>query len=95
MDVLKIPQKETRNDVRINADLCKGCGLCVKNCPKGVLEIGETINSLGYLAVASNDKKCSGCGNCFYICPEPAAIAVERNIPITPAVPKPKRKRAA
>ena len=94
MDVLKIPQKDLRNDVTINAGLCKGCGLCVKNCPKGILTVCVAINLLGYKAVvADNKKKCSGCGNCYDICPEPAAISVRRNVPITPA--KPKEKRAA
>jgi len=93
MEVLKIPRKESQSYVRINAGLCKGCGLCVKNCPKGILQIGDSINLLGYKAVAMNNKKCSGCGNCFNMCPEPAAISVERNVPVAPA--KPKEKRAA
>jgi len=94
MDVIKIPRKESRNDVTVNAGLCKGCGLCVKNCSKGVLKIGDTINLLGYKAVVvANHEKCSGCGNCYYMCPEPAAISVRRNLPVAPA--KPKEKRAA
>ena len=93
MDVIKIPRKEAQNYVRINAGVCKGCGLCVKNCQKGLLKIGNTINSLGYKTVAATHKKCSGCGNCYYMCPEPAAISVVRNVPVAPA--KPKEKRAA
>ena len=93
MDVIKLPRKETRNLVTINARLCKGCGLCVKHCPKGILKIGDTINLLGYKAVAACGENCTGCGNCYYMCPEPAAISVRRNVPIAPA--KPKEKRAA
>ena len=91
MDVLKIPRKETRNVVTINSKLCKGCGLCVKHCPKGVLETGGSINLLGYKTVVANGKKCGGCGNCFDMCPEPAAVTVHRNVPVTPAQPKEKR----
>ena len=93
MDVLKIPRKETRSYVLVNAGLCKGCGLCVKNCPKGILKIGDAINLLGYKAVVVNGRKCGGCGNCFYMCPEPAAISIRREITVVPA--KPKEKRAA
>jgi len=28
-------------DVKINYDYCKGCGICVRECPRGVIEIGE------------------------------------------------------
>jgi len=94
MDVIKIPRKETHSNVTINAGLCKGCGLCVKNCPKDALKIGDTINLLGYKsAVVANPKNCSCCGSCYYMCPEPAAISIKRNLPALPA--KPKEKRAA
>ena len=33
----------------IAVDRCKGCGLCVSVCPKGVLELdASTVNELGY-----------------------------------------------
>ena len=36
-------------EVTFKTDLCKGCGLCVNACPKGILAIGEDkINNKGY-----------------------------------------------
>ncbi len=93
MDVLKITPRQTRNCVSIDAELCKGCGLCVENCPKNVLQLGDAINSQGYKAVVASDSACSGCGNCFYICPEPAAISISRDVPVAPA--QPEKRRAA
>jgi 2-oxoglutarate ferredoxin oxidoreductase subunit delta/2-oxoisovalerate ferredoxin oxidoreductase delta subunit len=61
----------------IDADRCKGCGLCVNSCPSGSLRLGSNLNRLGYYAVEFlPNTGCTGCGVCFYACPEPAAVTV-------------------
>jgi Pyruvate/2-oxoacid:ferredoxin oxidoreductase delta subunit len=66
-----------RGEVRIDTDHCKGCGLCVAACPLHCLQVGTTLNRLGYHAAEFlPDRGCSACGVCFYACPEPAAISV-------------------
>ena len=63
--------------VIIDADRCKGCGLCVESCPLHALELGSQLNQLGYYAVEFDPEAgCTACGICFYACPEPAAITV-------------------
>lgn len=58
----------------INKDVCKGCGLCVRACPKGVIELGKEINKSSYkYAVPVNDN-CIGCKACALTCPD---IAIE------------------
>lgn len=60
-------------EVKILTGYCKGCGYCVKHCPKKVLEIGQEINSLGYkFATPVNPKNCIGCGICAASCPDSA-----------------------
>ena len=60
--------------------LCKGCGLCVANCPRKCIEIGEKFNELGYKHANYKGEGCIGCATCFYCCPEPGAIIVYKKV---------------
>lgn len=65
------------NYVRIAADQCKGCRVCVNTCSHRCLMIGTKINTLGYQhAVFHGYDTCNACGFCFFVCPEPGAITV-------------------
>jgi 2-oxoglutarate ferredoxin oxidoreductase subunit delta len=68
--------KESRGDVQIAEQLCKGCCLCVAACPPQVLSQSKRLNRQGYYAIAYLGEGCTGCGICFYVCPEPGAITV-------------------
>lgn len=65
--------------VTFRTDLCKGCGLCVNACPKGILQIDTSkINSKGYSpAVMTDQDKCIGCAFCATMCPD-CIIKVEK-----------------
>jgi len=54
-----------------NVDRCKGCELCVMNCPKHILALAETTNAKGYRpAVCTDESQCVGCASCAKICPD-------------------------
>ena len=63
--------------VKVRADFCKGCRLCVKVCPRHLLELTTKLNALGIqpVEVTQLDKECSGCLSCVLMCPE-AAIEI-------------------
>ncbi|MDI9505036.1 MAG: 4Fe-4S binding protein [Clostridiales bacterium] len=64
--------------VTIAQETCKGCGLCVDHCPKGILSLSGTINQKGYHAAECTDPdKCIGCAFCARMCPD-CAITVEK-----------------
>lgn len=58
--------------VKINFDRCKGCGICVAFCPKGVLVMARGKSSV------KNQTACIGCVKCEMLCPD-FAIQVERD----------------
>jgi len=66
---------KTRYTVVVNADYCKGCGLCIDYCKKGVLVESHELNVQGYhYATPDGEKDCTGCRVCTLVCPE---VAIE------------------
>ena len=66
--------------VSVRVDFCKGCRLCVKVCPKHMLQLTKRLNAMGVQPVDVTGKAddCAGCMNCVLMCPE-AAIEIENN----------------
>lgn len=70
--------KGDRGTVSIEADLCKGCGLCIAMCPQGLLFRSDELNRRGYRFAEYIGEGCTACGICFHACPEPGGIQVTR-----------------
>lgn len=65
--------------VTFETDLCKGCGLCVTACPKGIVKLSKTkLNAKGHHpAEVTEPENCIGCAFCATMCPD-CVIKVER-----------------
>lgn len=63
----------------INEERCKGCALCIRACPKGILRLSETnLNSKGYHPAEITDmEQCVACASCARTCPD-AVIEIEK-----------------
>ena len=63
----------------IERERCKGCGLCVRACPKQLLELSKTeLNSKGYQPAEMKDAAaCIGCAACARTCPD-VCIRIEK-----------------
>ncbi|MBN1375351.1 MAG: 4Fe-4S binding protein [Dehalococcoidia bacterium] len=73
MSKIKNQQKFNISVIKVNQSLCRGCGLCAKNCPSGAISIH------GKLAVI-DQLKCNKCGICIDICPRQA---ITKMIPVS------------
>jgi 2-oxoglutarate ferredoxin oxidoreductase subunit delta len=58
--------------IEVISERCKSCQYCIKFCPKGVLAIGENVNSKGYEYVVPVNDDCIGCCMCARVCPDGA-----------------------
>ncbi len=61
-----------RKIIRINAEVCNGCGQCLPNCPEGALQL---IDNKARLV---SDLFCDGLGACIGTCPLGAIHVEER-----------------
>lgn len=65
--------------ITINSLMCKGCGYCVKYCPKHILEMGKERSQKGFFYPSNvNPDACTGCGICALMCPEAAIEVAEK-----------------
>ena len=74
----------------VNDALCEACGVCVKGCPKHVIDLIPKSAKV-YIACSSHCKGkevmaackvgCIGCGMCARVCPNKAITMVD-NIPV-------------
>ncbi|MBW2148924.1 MAG: 4Fe-4S dicluster domain-containing protein [Deltaproteobacteria bacterium] len=64
----------------IDANQCKGCGICVAVCPWNVLAVGEELSEKGYRRITVMEpERCTACERCVALCPDFAIVAeVER-----------------
>jgi 2-oxoglutarate ferredoxin oxidoreductase subunit delta len=59
--------------IRIFAEHCKGCGLCVLVCPHQNIRMSEDLNEHGHpFAVLVDPARCTYCGLCGRMCPDTA-----------------------
>jgi 2-oxoglutarate ferredoxin oxidoreductase subunit delta len=56
--------------IKIDKNRCKGCYLCIVNCPNSLIKIEGELNAKGVRPAVFLGGKCTGCAMCAMICPE-------------------------
>jgi len=69
---MKTPDTTRRFRVEVDAERCKGCGLCLEFCPAKALTMSSRKNKKGCLYVEFSGENCTGCLRCGLICPDVA-----------------------
>ncbi len=64
-------------NIKVDAERCKGCCLCVSECPRGCIRMSEVFNASGNsFAEITDIENCTGCALCCQMCPD-MAIEIE------------------
>lgn len=65
--------------IKINANKCKSCYLCVDVCPHKLIQKSDKIGKTGECIVEfkNDENKCIACAQCAMVCPD---IAIEEVI---------------
>ena len=68
--------------MEVSLTYCKGCELCVAECPQKVLALDmDQFTPKGFHPVHIIAEGCTGCAICALVCPE-AALTVYRQTPV-------------
>ncbi len=55
----------------VDVERCKGCQVCMVNCPHETIGMADDVNGKGYhFAYMQNPESCTGCTNCAVVCPD-------------------------
>ena len=62
---------KARGAIVVDIEKCKGCEVCVVNCPTDVIRLTPEVNGKGYhYAYMEIPEACIGCSNCAVVCPD-------------------------
>ena len=64
--------------VEFDEERCKGCELCTRACPQGIIDMAPYLNAMGFHpARVTDQERCISCALCARMCPD-VVITVRR-----------------
>ena len=59
-----------KGSIDIDKEKCKGCAVCVANCPTASIQLSKMVNNKGYHYAEMVGEGCIGCSSCAIVCPD-------------------------
>ena len=56
--------------IEVDVQKCKGCSVCIDNCPTKSIELSKKVNNKGYNYAEMVNGDCIGCASCGMVCPD-------------------------
>lgn len=71
----KFNMGKIKGKIVVDAERCKGCGVCIEACPTQTISLNPQVNSKGYnYCYMSNPDSCIGCAGCAIVCPDSCIV---------------------
>lgn len=59
-----------KGTIEIDTQRCKGCSVCIGNCPNHCIRLSKSVNGKGYRFAELATDGCIGCASCAIVCPD-------------------------
>ncbi len=56
--------------IDVDIQNCKGCSVCIENCPTQSIRLSGSVNHKGYHYAEMTGDACIGCSSCAMVCPD-------------------------
>ena len=60
-----------KGTIVVDIERCKGCSVCISNCPTSAIALNDEVNGKGYnYCYLALPDACIGCAGCAITCPD-------------------------
>lgn len=70
-----------KGTIVVDIERCKGCSVCISNCPTSAIALNSNVNGKGYnYCYLAKPDDCIGCAGCAITCPDSVITVYKQKI---------------